>query len=200
MIMNFQFNNNPSYSCNTTTKAPNHSTNTPYARLLDDETTCQLIIPNATTTDYRKYQCQVIITHTQQKEGSCFLQSKEITIQNPYKEFTTILNGEFSTTPPSEESLSTMIHSKAAQATTPEETSINENDRSNHVTKTEIFSIGGIILASLLAIIVILLVVTAVNYRFRRKPRIEDQENNAEHLPNVIRQGEGMYIYIYNVL
>ena len=91
----------------------------------------------------------------------------------------------------SEEPLTT-THSTAAEITTPkEETFINENDRSSHVTKIEVYSIGGTILVSLVVAVVIVVTVIVVKYRFRRQPPIQAQENNDEHLLGVIQPGDG---------
>ena len=61
IINDFQFNDKPSYLCDRKTTAPtcNHSTSTPYVCLLDDGTTCQLIIPSPTNADYTNYRCRV---------------------------------------------------------------------------------------------------------------------------------------------
>ena len=192
-VQKFQFNNNPSHSCTKTTKVPNDSTNTPYVRLLDDGTTCQLTIPKATNANYTKHRCRVRIKHPTQL---CFFRS-EITI--PYKEvFTTTRFGEFSATISSEESFTT-THSKAARITTPDETLLDENDPSNYITKTEVFSIGGTILVSLIVTVTVVIVVTAVNYQFKRQPQMQVQENNAEHLLNVI-QPRGTYIHTHSII
>ena len=189
-IQKFQFNSNPSHSCTKTTKASNNSKKKPYVRRLDDGTTCQLIIPKATNAKYAKHQCRVRIKHTTQL---CFFQS-EIIIS--YKEeFTTTL----SATVFSEETFTT--YSTAARITTPDETLIDENDPSNHVTKTEIFLFGGTILVSLIVTVTVVIVITAVNYQFRRQPQVQVRENNAQPLLNVIQpRGTHMYIHTHSII
>ena len=82
------------YSCSTTKwhKTPQGSANTLYTSLLDDGTTCQLIIPKAmcTKADFKNYQCQVkfkTIYH-------CILCTHSSEINIPNEGFTTTLFGE----------------------------------------------------------------------------------------------------------
>ena len=149
IINDFQFNDKPSYLCDGKTTAPtcNHSTSTPYVCLLDDDTTCQLIIPSPTNADYTNYRCRVRIRPQAQ---TCY--SDTITI-SPYE----------GVQPPL-----TTTNSKPAK----------ENGPSSYVTKTEVYSIGGIILVSLVVAVVIVVTVTVVNYRFRRRPPIQAQRRD----------------------
>ena len=198
-IKEFQFNDNQSYSCSKIRppKALKDGTDTPYTRLLDDGTTCQLIIPKATKANFINYRCRVkfriqirymYVVYVR----FCYLWSeKTIT----YKAvFMTTPFGQSPNTIPLRERLTT-IPSGEARITT----FIIQNDRSNTVTKTEAFVIGGILLVSLIATVI---VVKAMKYscqRVRRQPPNEVHINNQqlfECLLNVIQQREGTYMYM----
>ena len=196
-IKEFQFNNNPSYSCSKfRPKAPKDGTNTPYTRRLDDSTTCQLIIPHATKADFTEYRCrvkfqiQIRYIYTVSVQW-CYLWSK-ITI--PYEDiFTTTLFGENPTTSPPRQLLTTTYSGELeARNTTPDEIFVIQNDRSNTITKIEAFIIGGVLLVSLIAMVI---VVKAMKYscqRIKRQPPINNQQL-FECLLNVIQQREGTY-------
>ena len=115
----------------------------------------------------------------------------------PYEDVsTTTLFEESPTTSPPRELLTT-THSEEARVTTPDEIFAIQNDLSNTVTKTEAFVIGGILLVSLIATVI---VVKAMKYscqRIRRQPPNEVHINNQqlfECLLNVIQQREGTYM------
>ena len=181
-IKEFQFNDNPLYSCSKTgwSKVPKGSANTPYTRLLDDGTTCQLIIPKATEADFINHRCRVKFQIGFKQ--SCYLLSE------PYEAPSiTILTGE---------PLMTTNPGVTPTAILEEVFRTGGNDP-NTVTKIEAFAISGVVLVS---IIVTVIVVAVIKYSCQRKRRQLPMEvhlhvNNPqllEHLLNVAQQGEGM--------
>ena len=186
-IKEFKFNDNPSYSCSKI-RPPK------YAHLLDDGTTCQLIIPKATKANFKNYRCRVKFQIQKTRYiRYCYLLS-EITIH---------YENVFTTTP-SEEPLMT-THSRAGRITTPEEIFINESDLPNTV-ETFLIVIGAlltvivIVVATVIVIVIVIVVIATVylRQRTRRQPRTEVYNiiynpQLSAPLLNVIQPREGTY-------
>lgn len=91
-ITEFQFNDDDSSLCRKTRQLSESEgrTDKPYTQLLNDGTTCQLIIPKATKADFVGYQCQVKLQFPTGRY--CYILSETII---PYEEVqTTTLSGE----------------------------------------------------------------------------------------------------------
>lgn len=80
-VVEFRFNDEKSYSCTKTgwPNEPEGNTDKPYVQLMDN-TTCQLIIPNAAKADFTDYYCRVKLALSRESaDHTCHLLSETIT-------------------------------------------------------------------------------------------------------------------------
>ena len=82
-VLEFRFNDDKSYSCRKKKwpYEPEDNRDKPHAHLLDDNTTCQLLIPNAIITHLEDYYCRVELwIWPEEGQSSCYLLSKTVTL------------------------------------------------------------------------------------------------------------------------
>ena len=94
-VVEIRFNDDKSYSCRKTRwpSEPEGSTDKPHARLLDNDNTCQLTIPNAAKTDFVDYRCRVKLQLSSETiQYNCI--SQEIFQRNCYLLSETIIPSE----------------------------------------------------------------------------------------------------------
>lgn len=80
-VVEIRFNDEKSYSCTKTgwPNEPEGNTDKPYVQLMDN-TTCQLIIPNAAKADFTDYYCRVkLALSSESADHTCHLLSETIT-------------------------------------------------------------------------------------------------------------------------
>ena len=82
-VLEFRFNDNKSYSCRRKRwpNEPEDNQNKPRAHLLDDNFTCQLLIPNPAEMHLAEYYCRAELWIWQEEtQSSCFLLSESVTL------------------------------------------------------------------------------------------------------------------------
>ena len=82
-VLEFRFNDDKSYSCRKKRwpYEPEDNRDKPHAHLLDDNTTCQLLIPNAIITHLEDYYCRAELwIWPEESQSSCYLLSETVTL------------------------------------------------------------------------------------------------------------------------